>query len=166
MLVIPHSTHSHRPRLSASLPQKEIIRILRFGLVGGVGTLLNTLIVWLLLSYGYSWLSLDPGGHRVATVAALFSWTICCGINYLLNAHWTFQVWPPSWNLLRQYYLTAALAFLFQLLLLNFLLFLLETNRPIETAALNAVAVATGALLNYLFASLWVFRQKSGIPRR
>ena len=105
-------------------------------------------------------------GGAAATGAALFSWIICCGINYFLNAAWTFQVWPPSWKLLRQYYLTAALAFLFQLLLLNFLLFLLETNRPIETAALNAVAVATGALLNYLFASLWVFRQKTGVSRR
>ena len=160
--MIPHPPRPHRSRLPAGLPQKEIIRILRFGLVGGVGTLLNTLIVWLLLSFGYSWLSLNPGGHRAATGAALFAWIICCGINYLLNAAWTFQVWPPSWKLLRQYYLTAALTFIFQLLLLNFLLFLLETNRPIETAALNAVAVATGALLNYLFASLWVFRQKAG----
>ena len=59
----------------------------------------------------------------------------------------------------KKYYLSAALAFLFQILLLNLLLLLLETDRPIETAVLNAVAVATGSLLNYLFASLWVFRR-------
>jgi len=164
--VIPYSPRPHQTRLPAGLPQKEIIRILRFGLVGGAGTILNTLIVWIFLSLAHSSFDLDAGGHRVATLAALFSWTICCGINYLLNAAWTFQVWPPSWKLLRQYYLSAALTFIFQLLLLNFLLFLLETNRPIETAALNAVAVATGALLNYLFASLWVFRQKTGTSRR
>ena len=65
----------------------------------------------------------------------------------------------PSWKKAQHYYFSAALALVFQLLLLNFLLFLLETNRPIETAVLNAVAVATGALLNYLLASLWVFRR-------
>jgi putative flippase GtrA len=61
--------------------------------------------------------------------------------------------------LARHYYFSAGLALIFQLLLLNFLLLLLEPDRPIETAVLNAVAVGMGALLNYLFASLWVFRR-------
>ena len=53
----------------------------------------------------------------------------------------------------------AAVSFVFQLLLLNFLLYLLNANRPLETAVLNGVAVASAALINYLLASLWVFRR-------
>lgn len=139
------------------MSQKEIIRIFRFGLVGGVGTFLNAFVVWFLLSLGHAFLDLNPGGHRVATGAAVIAWVLCCGINYLLNAAWTFRSWPPSWKMARQYYLAAAVAFVFQLLLLNLLLFIISPERSLETATLNAVAVATGALLNYLFASLWVF---------
>ncbi len=150
-----------RPKTPAS-PRpypKEIARILRFGIVGGTGTLLNAVLMWGLLSLGSALLGLNPSGHRVATAAALMAWFVCCGVNFLLNSAWTFHAWPPSWKNAQHYYLSAALALVFQLLLLNFLLFLLETNRPIETAVLNAVAVATGALLNYLLASLWVFRR-------
>ena len=55
------------------------------------------------------------------------------------------------------YYSTALFSFAVQLLVLNLLVYLIVTERPIETAVLNGVAVATGALLNYLAASLWVF---------
>ena len=150
-----------RPKTHAAprpFPQ-EIARILRFGIVGGAGTLLNALLMWGLLSLGNDLLGLNPSGHRVATAAALLAWLVCCGVNFLLNSAWTFHAWPPSWKKAQHYYFSAALALVFQLLLLNFLLFLLETNWPIETAVLNAVAVATGALLNYLLASLWVFRR-------
>lgn len=150
-----------RPKTHAAprpFPQ-EIARILRFGIVGGAGTLLNALLMWGLLSLGNDLLGLNPSGHRVATAAALLAWLVCCGVNFLLNSAWTFHAWPPSWKKAQHYYFSAALALVFQLLLLNFLLFLLETNRPVETAVLNAVAVATGALLNYLLASLWVFRR-------
>ena len=156
LISVPQVTHPHT---RARPFPKEISRILRFGLVGGAGTLLNALLMWGLLSLGNIFLGLDPGGHRVATGAAFLAWIVCCGTNFLLNAAWTFHAWPPSWRQAKKYYLSAALAFLFQIFLLNLLLLLLETDRPIETAVLNAVAVATGSLLNYLFASLWVFRR-------
>ena len=158
LISVPQVAHSHTPTRTRPFP-KEINRILRFGLVGGVGTLLNALLMWGLLSIGNIFLGLDPGGHRVASGAAFLAWIVCCGTNFLLNAAWTFHAWPPSWGQAKNYYLSAALAFLFQIFLLNLLLLLLETDRPIETAVLNAVAVATGSLLNYLFASLWVFRR-------
>ena len=158
VIFVHQVAHPHTRAQSRPLP-KEINRILRFGLVGGAGTLLNALLMWGLLSLGNIFLGLDPGGHRVATGAAFLAWIICCGTNFLLNAAWTFHAWPPSWRQAKNYYLSAALAFLFQIFLLNLLLLLLETDRPIETAVLNAVAVATGSLLNYLFASLWVFRR-------
>ena len=74
----------------------------------------------------------------------------------------TWAVTPPSsnsphWRQALHYYATALLSFVVQILILNLLVFLLVTERPIETAVLNGVAVATGALLNYLAASLWVF---------
>ena len=160
LISVPQVTHPHTHTRAGTRPfPKEISRILRFGLVGGAGTILNALLMWGLLSLGNIFLGLNPGGHRVATGAALLAWIVCCGTNFLLNAAWTFHSWPPSWRQAKNYYLSAALAFLFQIFLLNLLLLLLETDRPIETAVLNAVAVATGSLLNYLFASLWVFRR-------
>ena len=158
--TVIRTTHPHPRTRAATRPlSREIVRILRFGFVGGFGTLLNALLMWGLLSLGSTFLALNPSGHRVATAAALIAWIICCGGNFLLNSAWTFRAWPPSWHKAQQYYLSAALALVFQLFLLNFLLLVLETDRPIQTAVLNAVAVATGALLNYLFASLWVFRK-------
>jgi len=157
---VPRTTHPHPRTRPATRPlSQEIVRILRFGVVGGFGTLLNAILMWGLLSLGNIFLGLDPGGHRVATGAAFLAWIVCCGLNFLLNAAWTFHAWPPSWRHAKKYYFSAALAFLFQIFLLNLLLLLLEADRPIETAVLNAVAVATGSLLNYLFASLWVFRK-------
>jgi len=141
------------PRLNRT----ELLRIVRFGTVGASGTLLNTLLVWLFLSIGYNYLGWHPASHKVVTAMATLSWILCCGINYLLNAWWTFHHWPPHWRQALHYYSTALLSFAVQLLVLNLLVYLLVTERPIETAVLNGVAVATGALINYLAASLFVF---------
>lgn len=141
----------------ARLSPPEVMRIVRFGAVGAAGTLLNTLLVWALLSLGYNHFGWHPGNHAVVTGVAALVWLICCGTNYLLNALWTFHHWPPHWRQALHYYASALLSFFVQILMLNLLVFLLDTERPVETAVLNGVAVATGALLNYLAASLWVF---------
>jgi putative flippase GtrA len=141
------------PRLNRA----EVMRIVRFGIVGASGTLLNTVVVWILLSFGHNHLGWHPADHSVVTFAAALSWVICCGTNYLLNAWWTFHHWPPHLRQALHYYSTALFSFAVQLLVLNLLVYLIVTERPIETAVLNGVAVATGALLNYLAASLWVF---------
>ena len=86
----PHPTHP-----LPAMPKKEVMRIIRFGVVGGTGTLLNALMVWLLLTLGNRFFQLDPGAHGVATFAAFLTWIVVCGINYLLNAAWTFHSWPP-----------------------------------------------------------------------
>lgn len=151
------STPASRQNTTSRLNRTEVLRIVRFGAVGAMGTVLNTLVVWFLLSLGYNHFGWHPGDHTVVTLVAAVSWVICCGTNYLLNALWTFHHWPPHWRQALHYYSTALLSFFVQILLLNFLVFLLDTERPIETAVLNGVAVATGALINYLAASLWVF---------
>jgi len=146
-----------RSKTGPRLNQAEVLRIVRFGTVGAAGTLLNTLLVWFFLSIGYNHLGWHPSDHTVVTGAATLSWILCCGTNYLLNALWTFHHWPPHWRQALHYYSTALLSFAVQILVLNLLVYLIVTERPIETAVLNGVAVATGALLNYLAASLWVF---------
>lgn len=136
-------------------------KILRFGIVGGVGTVLNTLLVLAFLSLADRIHDINPGGHLAATLAAIAAWMVCCGVNYLLNAAWTFRRWPPAWKQAGQYYLAALSAFFIQIGLLNLLLFFIEADRPVETAVLNGVAVATGSLFNYVFASFWVFGEKA-----
>ena len=155
--VNPTSAPIARSKTASRLSRDEVLRIVRFGIVGAAGTLLNTLVVWVILSLGYNHFGWHPGDHTVVTTAAAFSWILCCGTNYLLNAFWTFHHWPPHWRQALHYYSTALLSFGVQILVLNLLVFLLDSARPIETAVLNGVAVATGALLNYLAASFWVF---------
>lgn len=151
-------------RISRGISRGQVTRILRFGVVGGIGTLLNTLLVLLFLSWAGKSRDIDPGSHSAATLAAVGAWVICCGVNYLLNAAWTFRRWPPAWSQAGQYYLAALSSFLIQIFILNLLLFFIQTDRPVETAVLNGVAVATGSLFNYLFASIWVFAEKGGLP--
>jgi len=148
---------SPRQKTSSRPKRGEILRIVRFGTVGASGTLLNFLLVWLILSFGYNHLGWHPADHTAVTGVATLAWVVCCGTNYLLNAWWTFHHWPPHLRQALHYYSTALLSFAVQLLVLNLLVYLVVTERPIETAVLNGVAVATGALLNYLAASLWVF---------
>lgn len=148
---------SPRQKISSRPQRGEILRIVRFGTVGASGTLLNFLLVWLILSFGYNHLGWHPADHTAVTGVATLAWVVCCGTNYLLNAWWTFHHWPPHLRQALHYYSTALFSFAVQLLVLNLLVYLVVTERPIETAVLNGVAVATGALLNYLAASLWVF---------
>jgi putative flippase GtrA len=159
-------TSSQKPRLKAGsqMRRTEMLRIIRFGVVGATGTVLNTLLVWTILSVGYNHFGWHPGDHTVATGTAAFSWILLCGTNYLLNAFWTFHHWPPHWRQALHYYATALFAFMVQILVLNLLVFLMDTERPVETAALNGVAIATAALLNYLAASLWVFHPRRRNP--
>lgn len=138
----------------------QLGKILRFGIVGGLGTILNTLLVLFFLSLAGKIREINPGGHLAATLSAGVAWGICCGLNYLLNAAWTFRRWPPAWTQAGQYYLAALSAFCIQIALLNLLVFVLQPDRPMETALLNGVAVATGSLFNYVFASFWVFGEK------
>jgi len=155
--MIPASAPASRQKPGTRLNQAEVLRIIRFGAVGALGTVLNTLLVWIFLSIGYNHLGWHPSDHTIVTGAATLSWILCCGTNYLLNALWTFHHWPPHWRQALHYYSTALLSFVVQILVLNLLVYLLVTERPIETAVLNGLAVATGALINYLAASLWVF---------
>jgi len=148
---------SPRQKTSSRPKRGEILRIVRFGTVGASGTLLNFLLVWLILSFGYNHLGWHPADHTAVTGVATLAWVVCCGTNYLLNAWWTFHHWPPHLRQALHYYSTALFSFAVQLLVLNLLVYLMVTERPIETAVLNGVAVASGALLNYLAASLWVF---------
>ena len=79
LIPVPQLTHPHnraRTRSATRPLSQEIIRILRFGVVGGFGTLLNALLMWGLLSIGSTLLGLNPSGHRVATAAALVAWMI------------------------------------------------------------------------------------------
>jgi len=148
---------SPRQKTSSRPKRGEILRIVRFGTVGASGTLLNFLLVWLILSFGYNHLGWHPADHTAVTGVATLAWVVCCGTNYLLNAWWTFHHWPPHLRQALHYYSTALFSFAVQLLVLNLLVYLMVAERPIETAVLNGVAVASGALLNYLAASLWVF---------
>ena len=69
------------PRLNRA----EVMRIVRFGIVGASGTLLNTGVVWVLLSFGHNHLGWHPADHSVVTGVAALSWVICCGTNYILS---------------------------------------------------------------------------------
>jgi len=73
-------THGLYARVAAAVYQNRR-RFVRFGLVGGVGAVLNTALLYLLVHFG-RW-SYVPAA-AVATEATILS-------NFVLNDHWTFH---------------------------------------------------------------------------
>jgi putative flippase GtrA len=120
----------------------------RFGLVGGVGFVVN-LLVYALCVHS---LGMD---YRVAAVVA---WLVAVMNNFVLNRHWTFDATGERAHFQAMRFLVvSAVAFGFSLLLLT--LFVEVGGLPKVLA--QALAVAGSTPLNFLGNKLWSFRTRS-----
>jgi putative flippase GtrA len=138
--VRPHSRLLHGLRRPANW-----LQLVRFGLVGGVGFVVN-LAVYALCVHVFG---LD---YRVAAVLA---WLVAVLNNFVLNRHWTFDARDGRARFQAPRFLVVSLvALAFSLLLLTLL---------VEVAGLpklpaQALAVAGSMPLNFLGNKLWSFR--------
>lgn len=136
----PHTRLLHGMRRPANW-----LQLIRFGLVGGTGFVVNLGIYALCV-------------HAMSVpyqVAAVVSWLIAVLNNFVLNRHWTFDASEGQIHFQAiRFFLVSLAAFLVGLLLLTVLV---ELGAMAKVPA-QAIAVATSMPLNFLGNKLWSFR--------
>jgi dolichol-phosphate mannosyltransferase len=139
----PHARLLHGMRRPANW-----LQLVRFGLVGAVGFIVN-LAVYALCVHS---IGLD---YRVAAVVA---WIVAVFNNFALNRHWTFdaRAGRARFQALR-FVAVSLVAFAFSLLLLT----LLVEGASVAKVPAQAIAVVASTPLNFLGNKLWSFRTRA-----
>jgi putative flippase GtrA len=136
----PHARLLHGMRRPANW-----LQLVRFGLVGGVGFVVN-LAVYALCVHA---IGLD---YRVA---AVFAWLVAVANNFVLNRHWTFDAGDGRARFQAFRFLVVSLvAFGFSLVLLT----VFVEVAGIAKVPAQALAVLGATPLNFLGNKLWSFR--------
>jgi putative flippase GtrA len=143
MELRPHIRLLHGMRRPANW-----LQLVRFGLVGGVGFVVN-LLVYTLAVHGLG------AEYRVASVVA---WLVAVVNNFVLNRHWTFDAGEGQARF-------QAIRFLFVSLAAEIIALLLLTVL-VEDAGLakvpaQALAVGAATPLNFIGNKLWSFRSRA-----
>ena len=124
------------------------LQLVRFGLVGGIGFVVNV-AVYALLVHGAGF------EYRVASVAA---WLVAVLNNFVLNRHWTFDAREGrAHHQAARFLLVSLLAEVVSLLLLT--LFVEAAGLPKVPA--QALAVAASMPFNFIGNKLWTFRSEA-----
>jgi putative flippase GtrA len=140
--VRPHIRLLHGMRRPANW-----LQLVRFGLVGGVGFVVN-LIVYTLFVHS---VGVD---YRAASVIA---WLVAVANNFVLNRHWTFDARDGRARFQAMRFLVVSLvAEAFSLLLLT----LFVEGAGVAKVPAQALAVAGSMPLNFLGNKLWSFRAR------
>ncbi len=140
--VRPHTRLLHGMRRPANW-----LQLVRFGLVGGVGFVVN-LIVYTLFVHA---VGVD---YRAASVIA---WLVAVANNFVLNRHWTFDARGGRARFQAMRFLVVSLvAEAFSLLLLT----LFVEGAGVAKVPAQALAVAGSMPLNFLGNKLWSFRAR------
>jgi putative flippase GtrA len=121
------------------------LQLVRFGLVGGIGFVVN-LAVYTLSVHA---IGID---YRAANVAA---WLVAVLNNFVLNRHWTFDAGAGrARHQAIRFLLVSLVAEAFSLLLLT----LFVESVGVAKVPAQALAVAASMPLNFLGNKLWSFR--------
>lgn len=123
------------------------LQLVRFGIVGAVGFIVNL---------GVYALFVHPIGvdYHVAAVAA---WMVAVANNFILNRHWTFEARDGRARFQAARFVVVSLvAFGVSLALLT----LLVENGGMAKVPAQAIAVAASTPLNFLGNKLWSFRSR------
>ena len=140
MEIRPHVRLLHGMRKPANW-----LQLVRFGLVGGIGFIVNVAVYALFVHSA----GLD---YRAASVVA---WLVAVVNNFVLNRHWTFDAREGRAHFQAMRFLVVSLAAeAFSLLLLT----LLVESGGIAKIPAQALAVAASMPLNFLGNKLWSFR--------
>ena len=139
--IRPHTRLLHGMRKPANW-----LQLVRFGVVGGVGFVVNLAVYTLFVhSVGVD--------YRVASVAA---WLVAVLNNFILNRHWTFDAREGRAHFQAMRFLVVSLvAFGFSLVILT----LLVESAGLAKVPAQAIAVLTSMPLNFLGNKLWSFAE-------
>lgn len=142
-------TRPHKRLLLGLRRPANWLQLIRFGLVGGTGFIVNVGVYALCVHA----LSID---YRVAFVLA---WLVAVSNNFLLNRHWTFDAAAGSVRFQAiRFFVVSLVAALFGFVLLT----LLVESAGLAKVPAEALAVAASTPLNFIGNKLWSFR---GSPR-
>ncbi|MGO8905362.1 MAG: GtrA family protein [Solirubrobacteraceae bacterium] len=141
--IRPHLRLLHGMRRPANW-----LQLVRFGMVGGVGFVVN-LVVYTLFVHA---VGVD---YRVASIVA---WLVAVLNNFVLNRHWTFDAsGDRAHRQAIRFVLVSLAAEALSLLLLT----LFVQGAGIAKVPAQALAVAGAMPLNFLGNKLWSFRTRS-----
>jgi dolichol-phosphate mannosyltransferase len=124
------------------------LQLVRFGVVGGVGFVVNIAVYALCVhTFGVDY-----------RVAAVIAWIVAVANNFVFNRHWTFDARDgrarfQAWRFL----VVSLIAFGFSLLLLT----LFVEGFGIPKVPAQALAVVAATPLNFLGNKLWSFRAQT-----
>jgi putative flippase GtrA len=147
-LPTPVQLRPHLRVLHGMRRPENWMQLVRFGVVGGVGFVIN-LAVYTLCVHG---LAIDY--HAAAVV----SWLVAVANNFVLNRHWTFDAGDGRAHFQAMRFLIVSLVALGVSQL--FLTALVE-GADIAKVAAQALAVAASMPLNFLGNKLWSFRSEA-----
>lgn len=124
------------------------LQLIRFGIVGGTGFVVN-LAVYALCVHAFA---VPYQG------AAVIAWLVAVTNNFVLNRHWTFDARAGSVRFQAiRFFIVSLIAFGFGLLLLTVLV---EAGGLAKVPA-QALAVAASTPLNFIGNKLWSFRHRA-----
>ncbi len=124
------------------------LQLVRFGLVGGVGFIVN-LAVYTLFVHGVG------VEYRIASIAA---WLVAVANNFVLNRHWTFEARGGLAHRQAMRFLLVSLAT--EVISLVVLTLLVESGGLSKVPA-QAIAVAAATPLSFLGNKLWSFHSRA-----
>jgi putative flippase GtrA len=149
----PFGQRAHVRLLHGMRRPANWLQLVRFGIVGAVGFIVNLAVYTLFV---------HPVGvdYRVASIVA---WLVAVANNFVLNRYWTFdaRAGRARFQAIR-FIVVSLVAEGFSLLLLT----LLVEDAGIEKVAAQALAVGAVMPLNFLGNKLWSFRAAVGGPSR
>lgn len=143
----PHDT-GPIPQMPLRVPMSRrahVAQLLRFGVVGVLGTVVNLVIVHLLfneLGWGYT------RSSAIATEIAFLH-------NYVLNELWTFHLRKLSWRRLVRYHMSSLLGFGVTVTVATI------TKEFIDPLLAQFVGILCGAGLNYIINARWTWGPKA-----
>jgi putative flippase GtrA len=123
------------------------LQLVRFGLVGGLGFVVN-LVVYTLFVHGFG------VEYHVASVVA---WIVAVANNFFWNRHWTFDAREGvAHHQAMRFLLVAVVTEVISLLLLT----LLVESGGLSKVLAQAIAVAAATPLSFIGNKLWSFSAK------
>jgi putative flippase GtrA len=141
----PAQIRPHRRLLHGMRRPANWLQLVRFGLVGGLGFVVNLAVYTLCV-------------HRLGIdyhIAAVGAWMVAVMNNFVLNRSWTFDARDGQARFQAvRFVLVSLVAFGFSLLLLS----VLVETAGIPKVPAQALAVAASTPLNFIGNKLWSFR--------
>ncbi len=129
--------------------QRDVLQLIRFGIVGTVTALIFIVLVWLAGKVGIETPAVTVGAYLTAVT-----------FQYLAHAKFTFNVKAADSSALKRFVAVNAFGLVFSILLVDFLAPIVLIPRPLAAFGV----IATLPIINFVAFKFWAFAGKSTIP--